>query len=127
MNNKIVDGVELLRMIRDGEIKTGTKITVHTPSYDTDYWFWGNWFGEADGYSKKIDNMELHLCNKDCMFEILSEEEIDIQSIKELDPCAMIPDGMNGTKLYYSVQEGLIIKQQNRIIKAIKQLDKKIK
>ena len=67
------------------------------------------------------------LLNKKFYIQENKETEIDIQAIEELNPCAMIPDGMNGTKLYYSVQEGLIIKQQNRIIKAIKQLDKKIK
>ena len=123
----VVDGVELLRLIRDGEIKSGTKITVHTPNYDSDYWFWGNWFGEKDGYSRKMDNMELHLCDKDCTFEILSEE-IDIQELQEVN---LFSNGVNSSedtrKKCYDINFIIIEETLNEIIKAIKQSDKKIK
>lgn len=125
----VVDGVELLRMIRDGEIKDETKI-YDVNTQENVFRYIKNKDGFVDQYhTTPIMN---YYTNKDfskAEFKILSEEdkEIDIQAIEELDACAMVPDGMNGTKLYYSVQEGLIIKQQNRIIKALKQLDKKIK
>ena len=59
-------------------------------------------------------------------FEILSEEdkEIDIQAIEELDEeCYFI----NELAYYRGTGEYEVVKQQNKIIKALKQLDKKIK
>ena len=60
-------------------------------------------------------------------FEILSEEdeEIDIQAIKELDKEVAYTniDYVTG----WDKKEQIIIDKQNEIIKAIKQLDKKIK
>lgn len=120
----IVDCVGLMKTIKNGKLKTGTKITVHTPNYDTDYWFWGNWFGEADGYSKKMDNIELYLCDKDCMFEFISEEdkdkEIDIQSLQGID----LYHGLNASEDQNIITNRLKI---NEIVRALKQLDKEIK
>ena len=134
----IVDGVELLRLIRDGEIEENISIKelnndlIITLKNNVLYYYNVRTEEECElfeDYDLSIlkCKFKIELKNKILKQEEKEEEEIDIQSIKELDPCAMVPDAINGTKLYYSVQEGLIIKQQNRIIKALKQLDRKIK
>ena len=114
---KTYKGYELIKEIAQGNIKTGTKIKVHTSYGSTiDYWFWGNWFGKEDGYSKPMDNIELFLCDKENEFELIEEqEEIDIQSIQDLD--------INEE----NVTKGNIIDAINDLVIGLKQLDKKIK
>ena len=75
MEWKHINGWELIRDIAEGKIKSGTQIKVHSPNYDTNYWFWGNWFGEKDGYSNKPDNIELYLCQPHCTFELIKEQQ----------------------------------------------------
>ena len=80
----LVDGVELLRMIRDGEIKDKTRIK-NTYKHE----FIVNINEISDGKIISIDNLEneeislSELMNYN--FEILSEEdeEIDIEAIEE--------------------------------------------
>lgn len=119
--NKVYKGYELIKEILDGNTKSGTKITVHTPNYDTDYWFWGNWFGEKDGYSKKIDNIELHLCNKNCTFELIEEDTIDIDSIEEYQFPSYVHTTSIEEKLVELINEDRrAIKQLNRELKEVK-------
>lgn len=110
-------GWELLKEISEGNIKEGTHIKVKCRTLNLDYWFWGNWFGKKDGYSKPIDNIELYLCDKQANFEIIKEENtINIQDIEELDVYDILNSLDKTTR-----------KKINEIIKAIKQLDKEIK
>ena len=51
-------------------------------------------------------------------------EEIDIQSLEELDTECYF---FNGLGYYRGNGEAEVVEQQNKIIKALKQLDKKIK
>ena len=117
----VVDGVKLLRMIRDNKFKNGDRIKEieigRIYEYDGEYGFWQI---RTDDYIR-INELEVSMIvNR--KFEILSEEdkEIDIQAIEELDLWA----GYNA-----SDDKNIIDNRQkiNEVIKAIKQLDKKIK
>ena len=144
MKNKIVDGVELLRLIRDKELKDGTKIKSRT--YDKIFEFdkeKQNVYVE-DSTEDLFDYMYLNEIIAD-KFEILSEEdeEIDVQSIehKELDILQEVLgkcDLWQGNEDYILkvinennnrlVNAILKVSNENKtILKAIKQLDKKIK
>lgn len=115
--SKMYKGWELIKAIADGEIKSGVHIRVYTNSYNVDYWFWGNWFGRKD-YSEPLDNIELYLCSKDCIFELI-EEEIDIDNIEDL---LKIEE--------YEVDKTDTVINRNKInelIQAVKQLDRKIR
>ena len=69
----------------------------------------------------KVTDMSWYV-NKETEFEILSEEdeEIDIQSIEELPV-------VDDTKTYDEISIGANRVKINKLIKAIKHLDKKIK
>ena len=61
-------------------------------------------------------------------FEIISkenEEEIDIQAIEELDEYKV--DAKISYSTEWSDAEQVLVEQQNKLLQAIKQLDKKIK
>lgn len=106
---------ELLKEIAEGNIKSGTHIKVHCRTLNLDYWFWGNWFGKEDGYSKPIDNIELYLCDEMATFEIIEEqEEINIQCMEELKD-----DGIFSATIIQA--------KINEIIQSVKQLDKQVK
>ena len=120
----VVDGVELLRMIRDRELKEGTKV----------YYKFGNKMCKyTDGSLILVEDKSKSLLEiiPDCYFargefEIISEEEeIDIQAIEELDEDEINPKefGLNE----WSYEAKVIVEQQNKLLHAIKQLDKKIK
>lgn len=113
---KVVDGVELLRMVRDEELKEETKLRdiIDGEIYVVT--------GTTDGIIREDENgtflndygiMDTLICAK---FEILSEEkeEIDIDSIKELD--ARIGPNLQDAKA----------SKINDLIKAVKQLNKKL-
>lgn len=76
---------ELIKKILNKEIVSGTGIRVITPTYSTEYYFWGNWFGTKDG-DKPLDNIELHLCDSRVTFEIIEErpEENKFKNINTL-------------------------------------------
>ena len=141
---KVVDGVELLRMIRDKELKDGTKIK--SRAYDKIFEFdkeKQNVYVE-DSAEDLFDYMYLNEIIAD-KFEILSEEdeEIDIQSIEDLKYETIIEilgecDCWKGNELYclktFSKNDENLLKSNaenhkkiNELLKAIKQLDKKIK
>jgi len=128
--SKTYKGYELIKAIDDGEIKEGTQIEVHslkvadniitTIKYTNKRLEWAT--GEFDT-SCLVDN--------DYYFKVL-EDEIDIQNIEELN---LFDNGQG-----YSVEDSLdlIIKsydinfQQindtfNKVIRAVKQLDRKRK
>lgn len=76
-------GYELLKEIAKGKVKNGSRIVVKT-LYDSEitYWFWGNWFGQEDGYSKPMDNIELYLCSNENDFEIIQDEPDEIEELE---------------------------------------------
>ena len=119
MSNKIVDGVELLRLIRDGKIKN--KQTFENINedllltYENGVLYYYNERVESD--CELFKDYSLNSVLK-CNFEILSEEdeEIDIQSIEEFE-FGEIED-KNNYETRYKI---------NELIKAVKKLDKKIK
>ena len=110
---KVVDGVELLRMIRDGEIKINKTKIIDTSTKEEYI------FDDNNIRNKHFDNLLDQVCDIEFIrknFEILSEEdeEINIDDIKELDTI----------RTYQNYELAIKI---NELIKAIKQLDKKIK
>ena len=131
MNKKcliILKGYELMLEIASGKIKEGTKfkdLTVNNYADDRNIYRYenNNFIGRWGGTNI------LKLLNHD--FEILEdEEEIDIQGIEEKDISYVICDS--------DFEEGCITKLLNRffkenqkyideILKAVKQLDKKMK
>lgn len=112
----IVDGVEIMRMIRDGEfedddkIKEDKKIFKYNDSVES-------FFKEDEAENP----MMYYYTDKDfasAEFEILTKEnkEIDIQAIEEFE------FGETEEKTNYENRTKI-----NELIKALKQLDKKIK
>lgn len=113
----IVDGVELLRMIRDEEIKEGTKIRYKNETY----FFNGVNIEKEDKARREYLTKWLDdLIFASSEFEILLEEKeepiIDIQAIEEIN----FLTGANDNELD-------IGNKMNELIKAVKQLDKEMK
>lgn len=111
----VVDGVELLRMIRDGEIEEYKDIK--DLESNRLYYFDGHNIVDRENYKNLLSNIpDLSFTKK--QFEILSEEEeeIDIDSIEELK----FLTGANDNELD-------IGNKLNEVIKAVKQLNRKIK
>ncbi len=114
----IVDGVELLRMIRDEEIKDGTIIKCEETGaliVENGLICFKNLMMEDEERHRPIAQITIMKYK----FEILSEEneeEIDIQAIEEIH----FLTGANDNELD-------IGNKINEIIKAIKQIDKKLK
>ena len=109
---KIYKGWELLKAIADGEIKGGTKfkcLNEKPMQYYTDSNIYryehGSLLGRFGGFNI------LSIVNKD--FEIVQkQDEIDIDSIKELE----------GIVEYATEQDTI-----NKLIQAVKQIDKRVK
>lgn len=115
MENKFVDGIELLRLIRDNQFKDGDKIKeddrIFRYSLEIESFF------TVDGDENP---MMFYYTDKEfasTKFEILSEEdeEIDIQSIVEF----IIPT----TYLDEEAETMYVRGKINELIKAVKQLD----
>ena len=117
-----MDGLELLRKIRDGEIEVGTII------FDSD----GNEYVYKEMFEcvallqkdKAVPGLYEEPCcsmftDKDTEFTIAEkeekEEDIDIQNIPEYEPTLPI-----------EADDVIIIGIINRLVKAVKQLDKKL-
>lgn len=93
MSNKIVDGVELLRMIRDGEIESGKKVRNigrFAGSLKNNYFIVATNRAYNNSYifpdDNRVENRKVEIQDLLCdRFEILSSEpeEIDIESIEE--------------------------------------------
>ena len=130
---KVVDGVELLRMIRDREMRNNQEILDTTTKnifhYNEDL---QTFFGE-DG-EDMLDNYYMYEF-AESKFKILSEEdkETDIDSIEELskrikfnyDVEKYTDNEINNN--FYQITEIIneCIEKQNELIKAVKQLDKR--
>lgn len=123
--SKIIDGIELLKMIKDGKIPYRTKINIvsdnETLKFYTIYGKYRQLHLIRDDNGKIedircIDTEDL-LTHK---FEIEEQEEIDIQSYKEL-----LLDQLRERK-HTNADIYMLGTQINALIKAVKQLDKKI-
>lgn len=106
--SKVYKGYELLKAIADREIKEGSKFIIKYGEFNDFYVFYKN--GEI---KTALFGKEYKLTTKDfteSKFELI-EDEIDIDNIEE-----MKLDGVDDI-IYYV----------NDLIKAVKQLDRKIK
>lgn len=116
---KVVDGVELLRMIRDGEIERGRKINLISDidNYSDTYYFSGCNIRHLKG---DYEIGSERLLNKKFKYELL-DKEIDIQSIKGID----INLDFNNVEKWEDEMQ--IASKIDELIKAIKQLDRTMK
>ena len=113
---KVVDGVELLRIIRDGELKSGTKIK----RIDIDVIYYFNGRNIVDEHNAILLRFLDDINFIKMKFEILSEEdeEIDIEAIEEFDrPNINLHDLKDVEKEIKWLQDA-----HNELIKAVKQL-----
>lgn len=126
MKNKIVRGIELLNMIANGEFKNGDKIIERNVYSHNEYSYKDT---KNDFYCDEENRWLLSAFNiKTIMginFEILSEtEEIDIDSIEEVSEKQFkLPNGIQNQISYREQEERAKI---NEIIKAIKQMNRKL-
>ncbi len=115
---KVYKGYELIKAIVDGEIKECSKFNI-------------------TGYKQKIIYTKGLLCYINnywdevsssviinCTFELI-EDEIDIQSIEELNDTCYDAITMSDEDIEY--YHNFTAKKLNEIIRAVKQIDKKIK
>lgn len=132
---KVVDGVELLRMIRDGEIKNGTRLLRERGSMyifnDGKIALDEEVYGFKEGTNIfYIDKLECLLKSKFKIF-LKEDKKIDIDSIEEID--YEVNFGyVNCGNMTKEVKEGLNTQfnntnnKLNELIKAVKQLNKKL-
>jgi hypothetical protein len=120
---KIVDGVELLRLIRDGEIKENKTKIIDKASEEKYLFFDGN-ITDEQGVDLLYQVSDIDFATG--KFEILSEEdeEIDIQAIIFFNEVRDLSTWSNGI---LSENQREIFKKIRELTKAVKQLDKKIK
>lgn len=124
-------GYELLKAIADGEIKEETKFKClnekpmqYYPDSNIYRYEHGNFLGRFGGFNI------LSIVNKD--FEIVrKQEEIDIDSIEKLSKIAYAEINLNkkGSKkdVKFTDKEIILAEKINQLIKAVKQIDKRVK
>lgn len=122
----VVDGVEVLRMIRDGEIKDKTKIKDDCKTYVYDSKVGSFFEDDANDDGNHIMHYFTDIEFSRTKFEILSEDkEINIQAIEEIEKIDF--NGIDG-RANLDIKSAREIGQKiNALVKAVKQLDKKIK
>lgn len=118
--SKTYKGHELLKAIEDKEIKQGAKIEISNNTTKLIF----------DGYTLRWENsLEIawvsNFTNNNITFELIEEEEIDIQAIEEVNHYDIISvvegktvENINNELAKYSMM-------MNDLAKAIKQLDKR--
>ena len=115
--SKIIKVIDLLNKIANGEIPSEIKYKNRIYKYDSNE---KDYMHEDvfNCYDYLIGNNFKDLDNLNDTVEIIEEqEEIDIQSIEEIEPA------MNGNAYVIDNKTWTL----NQVIKAVKQLDKKIK
>jgi cystathionine beta-lyase family protein involved in aluminum resistance len=125
---KVVDGVELLRMIRDGEIKNGTRLLrergcmyiFNDGKIALDEEVYGFKEGTNIFY---IDKLECLLKSKFKIF-LKEDKKIDIDSIEEVKHIYIYNLDPNVEKVDDRVSTN--VEKINELIKAVKQLNKKL-
>lgn len=124
--SKVVDGIELLRMIRDGKIKNGTKVFFKYVTSKVTFFVKEGRLTDIDGKDIGSSYYTSIFTNKNTKFEIIENEEIDIQAIEELETFDLEDlKKMSAEERFSKTMEEYF--KINKIIKAIKQLDNKIK
>ena len=112
---KIVDSSQLLDLAKNGFLKNGTKI-ISNDEDKFEYVFKGETFWDDRNEEMAVSELMYH------RFEILSEEdkEINIQNIHELQE-------FTNNRLYDTNSIHANRQKINKLIRIVKQLDKKIK
>lgn len=126
MSNKIVDGVELLRMIRDGELKQDQEMI--DINKNKKYYFDGACIIGKEEFEMLLSNIT-DVSFSRMKFRILSaeDEEIDIDSITEIYINDIKSVGESETKCWTGRNLDIAFANKiNDLIKAIKQLNNKI-
>lgn len=129
---KIVDGIELLRMVRDGE-KLPNKIYLEDRGYGYRFFIRLDMYiqihlyrEEKDGTATEVRALDTNDLLKDKF--IIEDEEIDIDSIEEID---LFNNGIGFKDVYlvmrsYDSNFEKITDKYNELIKAMKQINKKL-
>ena len=130
----IVDGVELLRLIRDGELNPKTKIYIEKEENPYKFYISKGIYnaihlyrieGKKEIVVRVLDTEDL-LNDKYIIPE--EDEEIDIQAIKEMNLFSVSNwEELDDIKLFLDNNFKQITDKYNELIKAVKQLNKKIK
>ncbi len=123
--NKKIKVIELLNLLAENKIKKGTRINYNNVIYKVDF---PNLTGvyKENGGTSLYDNLftSLDIIELNTEVEILEdEEEIDIQDIKIFEQPRDLSIWSNDT---LSKNQRNIIEKVNKLVKAVKQLDKKI-
>ncbi len=125
--SKTIDGIELLKMIKDGKIPYRTKINIVSDDETLKFYtIYGEYrqlhlIRDDNGKIKDIrciDTEDL-LTYK---FEIVEQEEIDIQGLAEIPGLIHVLDV---DKMNDNID--ILVNQCNYLVQAVKQLDNKIK
>lgn len=123
--NKKIKVIELLNLLAENKIKKGTRINYNNVIYKVDFPNLAGVYKENGGTSL-YDNLftSLDIIELNTEVEILEdEEEIDIQDIKIFEQPRDLSIWSNDT---LSKNQRNIIEKVNKLVKAVKQLDKKI-
>lgn len=119
---KIYKGWELIKAIEDGKIKDGSRFKA---GYGTFIARDGYLFVEYDNRQEYANSFELKW-----EFELI-EDEIDIDSIEKLSKIAYTEINLNkkGSKkdVKFTDKEIILAEKINQLIKAVKQIDKRVK
>ena len=118
--SKVYKGYELIKVIADGEIKEGSRFRIdgykHIIEYNS-----GILYYIDDNFDEVSSSVIIN-----CIFELIEDETIDIDSIEELDEFELdqfiIMDNaerFDRTMIEYS--------KINKLVQAVKQLNKEIK
>ena len=123
--NKKIKVIELLNLLAENEIEKGTRIKYNGTIYIVDFPNLCGIYPEG-GTTRTEDSLfaKLDICALDYYVEILEdEEEIDIQGIEIFEQPRDLSIWSNDT---LSKNQRNIIEKVNKLVKAVKQLDKKI-
>lgn len=112
--SKTYKGYELIKEIAEGNIEDGTRFIIKGGEFNDFYATYEDKEIIVSMFGKELKLTTRYLIDN-CTFEIL-EDEIDIQDIEEFSTLY----AMSGVE--FEIQDKL-----NELIRAIKQLDKKIK
>ena len=134
--NKKIKVIELLNLLAENKIKRGTRIKYGNYTFKIDYpnlcgiYIEGGSTGREDSLFSQLD-----ICALNYEVEILEdEEEIDINDIEELVGnvnVRMNNKTVDADDLFYTISNivksvGSLKDKTNQLVKAVKQLDKKI-
>ena len=113
-------GYELLKAIADGEIKNGSKFIFRVnQDVKNIYWNGENFKYISNKRNIMVDYADVELVNG--TFELI-EDEIDIDSIEEITVNENYSSAIiNEDNIH------LLFEQQNKLVQAVKQLNKKVK